>query len=89
MITYTLDILYNNTPMWWQNFFDCKIEDAIEAYINIANRDGDSTREFIEYINEVLEQRYDAYYDIGTFGNPALLEFSTDEGHMLFIMEWA
>lgn len=90
MITYTLDIRHNKTPQWWQDFIEYAIEAAFEH--NIDLRYGllsDNPREFIEYVNTVLEQCYDAYYDEGIFGKPHMLEFSTDEGRMLFMLEWS
>lgn len=87
MITYTLDTRRRDVPQWWQRFVEYKIEDAIDCNIEVASKYGGSSREFTNYINRELE-RYDAYYDEGIFGKPPILEFASDEGHMLFMMEW-
>lgn len=83
MISYKLDTRHSKTPQWWQRFIENTVEDAISLKVNV-----DNTPEFAEYINSVIELRYDAYYDTGIFGKPHLLEFASDEGHMLFMMEW-
>jgi hypothetical protein len=87
MINYKLN-LFGDTPIWWRNFLDYKIKDGIGVYIELADRDGNINQGFIDYINHVLKQRYDAYY-VTRFGKHDLLEFSTDEGRMLFMLEWA
>ena len=89
MISYKLDIRHSKTPQWWQRFIEYKTEEAIDCNIEIQAGSHDYiTRQFVEYLNTVLELRYDAYYDMGIFGKPHMLEFASDEGHMLFMMEW-